>query len=226
MMIGGTRALLLQMLHPAALAGVWDHSVYSDDLLKRLRRTARFVVTTTYGDEQEARSALRQVRAVHRRIRGSLADGTAYSADDPDLLDWVHATGVTSFLAAWLRYAEPGMTAADQDLYLTEMAIAARALGAGRPPRTRCEAHARIGELRPNLRVTPRTHIVAEAVLRPGQLPLFCRPIHQLVRLSAIDLLPGWARELHGLEGATGSTTLVRMVTLSLTRMMPATWRF
>ena len=110
MMIGGVAALLLQMLHPAVLAGVWDHSRFRDDMLGRLRRTARFIAVTTYGDRAAANQAIAQVREVHDHIHGRLPDGTAYRANDPELLAWVHVTEATSFLAGWMRYGDPAMT--------------------------------------------------------------------------------------------------------------------
>src|SRR5579863_6461558 len=83
MMVGGVTALLLQMLHPAALAGVWDHSSFRDDMLGRLRRTARFIAVTTFGDRAAAEQAIARVREVHGHVRGVLPDGTPYSATDP-----------------------------------------------------------------------------------------------------------------------------------------------
>ena len=86
MMVGGIAALLTQMLHPKALAGVWDHSDVHDDMLGRLRRTARFIAVTTYGDRDAAEAAIAKVRRIHEQVHGKLPDGTAYRADDPHLL--------------------------------------------------------------------------------------------------------------------------------------------
>ena len=113
MMVGGISSLLLQMLHPAVLAGVWDHSNFRTDLHGRLRRTARFIALTTYGGREEALAVIERVRAIHDRVGGKLPDGTPYQANDPALLAWVHVTETTSFLAAWRRYAEPGISRAD-----------------------------------------------------------------------------------------------------------------
>jgi uncharacterized protein (DUF2236 family) len=142
MMVGGIAALLLQMLHPSVLAGVWDHSDFRHDMLGRLRRTARFIALTTYGSRDEADAAVERVRLVHERVRGSLPSGQAYGANDPHLLAWVHVTEATSFLDAWIRYGEPAMSAADQDRYFAEFARVAEMLGADPIPRTRREAHA------------------------------------------------------------------------------------
>ncbi len=122
MMVGGVAGLLLQMLHPAVLAGVWDHSNFRADMHGRLRRTARFIALTTYGGRAEAEAVIARVRGIHDQVRGVLPDGAPYAANDPSLLAWVHVTETTSFLSAWVRYAEPGMSAADQDRYFSEMA--------------------------------------------------------------------------------------------------------
>src|SRR5207237_10791125 len=90
MMMGGVAALLMQMLHPAALAGVWDHSNFRRDMQGRLRRTAQFIAGTTFGSTAHARQLIDRVRRIHARVDGVLEDGTPYTADDPEVLTWVH----------------------------------------------------------------------------------------------------------------------------------------
>ena len=140
MMVGGISGLLLQMLHPAVLAGVWDHSNFRSDMHGRLRRTVRFIALTTYGERNQAVAAIARVKEIHGRVSGVLPDGTPYYANDPAALAWVHVTEATSFLAAWVRYAEPGMSIADRNQYFTEMAQVARALGASPVPGSQAEA--------------------------------------------------------------------------------------
>src|SRR6185503_14517148 len=125
MMVGGIAALFLQMLHPGALAGVWDHSNFRQDMSGRLRRTARFIAGTTYGSTAEAGALIAHVGQIHDRVAGRLPDGTPYSANDPDLLTWVHVAEVSSFLAAYLRYKDPSFPPAEQDRYFAEVAIIA-----------------------------------------------------------------------------------------------------
>ena len=120
MMAGGIAALLLQMLHPGALGGVWDHSDVHSDMLGRLRRTARFIAVTTYGERDSALAAIAKVRQIHGQVRGMLADGTPYRADDPHMLSWVHVAGALMFLDGWRRYGDPGMSMTDQDRYLAQ----------------------------------------------------------------------------------------------------------
>ena len=104
MLVGGVRALLLQTLHPGAMAGVADHSSYREDPLGRLHRTGAFVGATTFGTTAEAEAAVEMVKAVHRRVVGTTPEGVPYTAADPRLLLWVHATEVDSFLRAHRRY--------------------------------------------------------------------------------------------------------------------------
>ncbi len=107
MMVGGVTALLLQMLHPAALAGVWDHSDFRRDMTGRLQRTATFLGGTSYGSTEQALSLIARVRSIHDRVHGTLPDGRPYSANDPDLLTWVHIAGTWSFLHSYMRSAAP-----------------------------------------------------------------------------------------------------------------------
>ena len=142
MMIGGVSGLLLQMLHPAVLAGVWDHSDFRSDMHGRLRRTAKFIAVTTYDHAEYGIAAIDRVRGIHDRIGGVLPDGTPYRVSDPALLAWVHVTEAISFLNGWIRYAEPDMPLADQDRYFVEMAVVAERLGADPVPRDRASAEA------------------------------------------------------------------------------------
>jgi uncharacterized protein (DUF2236 family) len=210
MMVGGIAALLLQMLHPSVLAGVWDHSDFRHDMLGRLRRTARFMALTTYGSRDEADAAIERVRLVHERVRGSLPSGQAYGANDPHLLAWVHVTEATSFLDAWIRYGEPAMSAADQDRYFAEFARVAEMLGADPIPRTRREAHALMSAMRYELCADERTREVARLVLesRPQAIPNMA--FQALIVRAAVDLLPYWARRMHRLRSTGPVKPLVR----------------
>src|SRR3954454_24417387 len=121
MLIGGMRALLVQALHPLAMAGVEQHSDYRADPWGRLQRTVECVMTTTYGTEEEARQAGRVVQAIHKRVRGTdPVTGKTYSAEDPDLLVRVHAVEVPSFLIAYRRYGSGRFTDHDADRYVAE----------------------------------------------------------------------------------------------------------
>jgi uncharacterized protein (DUF2236 family) len=210
MMIGGMSALLLQMLHPGVLAGVWDHSNFRRDMLGRLRRTAQFISGTTYGSTEQALALINRVRAVHDHVHGFLPDGTAYSANDPALLTWVHVTEVSSFLRAHLRYRDPGFPRSEQDRYFAETARIAYLLGAQSVPETSADAEAYLGAVRPELRADDRTREVAHVLLsrRSGNLAL--APFQSLTARAAIDLLPGWAARMHELPVHDAARPLVR----------------
>jgi uncharacterized protein (DUF2236 family) len=224
MMVGGISGLLLQMLHPAVLAGVWDHSNFREDLLGRLRRTARFIALTSYGGRDEAEAAIARVRAIHARISGTLPDGTPYRADDPRLLAWVHVTETVSALPGWVRYAEPRMGATDRNRYVAEMARIGEALGADPVPRSQIEAQRLIDAMRAELRVDSRTHEVASLVIGSRAHKPSAEPLHRLTMKAAIDLLPEWARQMHGFAGAGPLTPLVRMGTTGIARTLR--WAF
>ncbi len=202
MMVGGVSALLLQMLHPGALAGVWDHSNFRQDMLGRLRRTAQFVSGTTYGSTVQAERLIGRVRAIHDRVHGTLPDGTPYTANDPVLLTWVHVAEVSSFLAAFLRHRDPTFPGAAQDRYLAETAEIARRLGAAQVPASRAELGAYLTAVRPQLRYDDRTREVAAALLsQPAPKPALA-PFGKLMMQAGVDLLPDWAREMHRLGRA------------------------
>lgn len=224
MMVGGVAALLLQMLHPAVLAGVWDHSSFRGDMLGRLRRTARFIAVTSYAAREDAEAAIAKVRDVHTRVRGILPDGTHYAADDPGLLAWVHVTEAVSFLDAWIRYAEPGMKRADQDRYFAEFARIAEALGADPIPRSRAEADALIAAMRGALVADARTREVARLVLSQPAPSLAVKPFQALTFSAAVDLLPDWARRMHRLSGPGLATPAIRLGTGGIARTIR--WAF
>lgn len=224
MMVGGISSLLLQMLHPAVLAGVWDHSNFRTDLHGRLRRTARFIALTTYGGPEEARAVIARVRGIHAQVRGTLPDGTEYWANDPALLAWVHVTETTSFLSAWRRYVEPRMPLADQDRYFAEMAQVAEGLGAAPVPRDRAAAQRLIASYRPQLRSDARTREVRRFLLKLASTDPVAAPLHALGNQAAIDLLPDWARGMHGLSNPVLGRPLLRAGTLGVARAVR--WAF
>lgn len=224
MMVGGVSGLMLQMLHPAVLAGVWDHSNFRADMHGRLRRTARFIALTTYGGREEAEAIIARVRRIHDQVRGVLPNGTPYEANDPALLAWVHVTETTSFLNAWMRYAQPGMTMAEQDRYFAEMAQVAVGLGADPVPRSRAEAEHLLQAMRPGLLCDARTREVAHIVMTRRAASRMAEPLQALTMQAGVDLLPGWARRMHGLHNPVLGRPLVRAGTLGIAQTLR--WAF
>jgi uncharacterized protein (DUF2236 family) len=200
MMVGGIAALLTQMLHPKALAGVWDHSDVHDDMLGRLRRTARFIAVTTFGHRDKAEAAIARVKAIHEQVRGTLPDGAEYRATDPWLLAWVHVAGAINFLDGWRRYAEPRMSRADQDTYFAESGEIARLLDADPVPRTRSEAERLIQDFLHELHADGRTRAFRDLVLKASAPSIREAPVQLLLMNAAVDLMPAFAREMHALS--------------------------
>ena len=223
MMVGGIAALLTQMLHPKALAGVWDHSNVADDQLGRLRRTARFIAITTYGHRHSALEAIAKVKAIHEKVGGTLTDGTEYRATDPWLLSWVHVAGAVNSLDAWRRYGEPAMSRADQDRYFAESGDIARLLDADPVPRTRAQAEALIAEFRAELSADARTRAFRDMILNAPARSLAEGSVQTLLRTAAVDLMPDFARTMHGLP-APLSPPVVRGATSGLARTLR--WAF
>jgi uncharacterized protein (DUF2236 family) len=216
MMVGGISGLLLEMLHPAALAGVWDHSNFRRDMVGRLRRTARFLALTTYAERQEAEAAIARVNRIHAAVKGTLPDGTPYRADDPHLLAWIHVAGALSFLNARIRFAEPGMSRRDQDAYFAEVADVARRLGADPVPESRDAAERLVEQFRSELECNERSREVAQIILNPPARSLRALPVQRLMAQAAIDLLPRWARTMHGLDASVLARPAVDAATFGL----------
>ncbi|MEQ8843085.1 MAG: oxygenase MpaB family protein [Acidimicrobiales bacterium] len=193
MVIGGLRALLLQTMHPLAMAGVADHSDYRNDPLGRLHRTGGFVGTTTFGTTDEAERAIRVVRKVHERVTGTAPDGRPYAATDPHLLLFVHCTEVDSFLRARQRYGATALSSGDGDRYVEEMAVVAEKLGVRRAPRSRDELRAVLDGYRSEHHIGSQARDTVRFLAWPP-LPLATRPAYALVFAAAVSMLPRDAR--------------------------------
>ncbi|MDQ1424050.1 MAG: hypothetical protein QOD72_1548 [Acidimicrobiaceae bacterium] len=198
MFVGGLRALLFQSLHPLAMAGVALHSDYRSDPWGRLQRTASFLTATTYGPADQAEAACRRVRAVHQRVRGVAPDGRPYSANDPELLRWVHLAEVDSFLTTYQYYGGNELDAADRDAYVADMAVVADHLGVPGVPTTVDELRVQLAEYQSELYATPDALEAARFLLAPP-LPLVARAPYALVGAAAVATLPWWARLSLGL---------------------------
>ncbi|KYK13468.1 MULTISPECIES: oxygenase MpaB family protein [Streptomyces] len=196
MFIGGISALLLQSLHPLAMAAVAAHSGYRGDPWGRLQRTSTFLAVTTYGTAEDAQRAVDQVRAIHQRIRGRTAEGLTYHAADPHLLGWVHAAETDSFLRAHQRYGAHPLDAVGCDAYVADTARVAEALGVIDPPRDRRALSRRLSAYRPELRATAEAAAAARFLLLQPPIPLVARPFYAGLAANGVAVLPYWARSL------------------------------
>ncbi|MGW6917141.1 oxygenase MpaB family protein [Kitasatospora sp. NPDC054939] len=194
MFAGGLRALLLQSLHPLAMAAVAGHSGFRGDPWGRLQRTSTFLAVTTFGTAADAQQAVDRVRAVHERIRGTAPDGRPYRASDPHLLGWIHAAEVDSFLRAHQIYGAEPLDGPGCDAYLADTARIGRALGVADPPRDRAALAARLHAYRPELAAGPEALDTARFLLLHPPLPLPTRPAYGLLAAAAVAMLPHWAR--------------------------------
>jgi uncharacterized protein (DUF2236 family) len=200
MLIGGVSALLLQMLHPLAMAGVAEHSGYREDPLGRLRRTAAFVAATTFGTTADAEAAIAQVQRVHRRVKGTAPDGRPYSADDPELVTFIHVAEVSSFLASARRYGPVPLTPGQCDRYYEEVAPVAYALGATWAPRSVDEVQSYLLRVRPDLYAGPQARAARDWLVRGVARRPTERAVYSLVLAASVGVLPDWARRELGLS--------------------------
>jgi uncharacterized protein (DUF2236 family) len=200
--IAGLRALLLQALHPLAMAGVDQHSDWRQDPVGRLAATTAYTTTVTFGERAAVERAANRVRRIHERVTGTdTVTGRPYAAGDPALLLWVHAALVDSAIVATDLFGS-GLSAADADRYVAEMAIAAELLGvpADQVPRSTAELAAYLGRTQPELLRTPAAgESMAYLLDPPGRDPDIAE-IWQDVRAGAVASLPAWARDLYGYE--------------------------
>ena len=194
MFIGGMRALLLQSLHPLAMAGVAQHSDYRNDPWGRLQRTADFLAATSFGPDHVAQQAVDRVKSVHERVTGTASDGRAYAANDPHLLRWVHVAEVDSFLRAHQEYGENPLAPAECDEYVADMALIASKLGVPAPPRSVRGLRDQLAMFRHELRGTPESNDVVRYLLLEPPLPAAARVPYSLIGAAAVAILPAWAR--------------------------------
>ncbi|QMV62454.1 oxygenase MpaB family protein [Pseudomonas berkeleyensis] len=210
MMVGGVSALLLQMLHPLALAGVWDHSTFRQDMLGRLRRTSLFIAGTTYGGAHDAEQLIEKVRTIHLQVVGHAPDGRPYAASDPELLTWVHVSEVSQFLAGYLRYVDPHLPVSEQDRYYREVALIAERLGAQDVPKSRQAIEAYLERMRSQLLCDERTREVVRLLYAAPMPSILAKPFGSLVMQAGVDLLPDWASDLLGEHQAAWRRPLIR----------------
>lgn len=199
-LVGGVRALLVQALHPAALAGVMQHSRFEEDALGRLAGTARWITVTTFGDTSAADRECARVRGIHRKVRGTFAlDRTdvPYSASDPELLRWVHIAFTDSFLTAYRIWGQDEIPGGE-DAYVREWAMAAEMVGVNNPPQTVADLTAELTCYSPDLRGTELTAKTVDFIRNPP-LPILSRPSYQVLFAGAVASLSDSERKLLGL---------------------------
>ena len=203
MALGGLRALMLQSVHPLAMAGVAQHSSYRSDPWGRLFRTADYVATMTYGTMDEVRAAAARVRRVHEGLHGVEPEsGRAYRVEDPALLLWVHCAEVDSFLSAYKRFGG-SLRRGEADAYVAEQVRAAALIGipAEDVPASEGQLRAYFRSVRPSLRSTAESRAALWFLFNPP-MPLPARPAWLTLTSLAFATLPRWARRRFGWAAA------------------------
>lgn len=223
LIIGGVESLLIQTLHPPTMAGVADHSAYESDPFGRLHRTARFVGTTTFGSADDAHRAVSRVRAIHERVEGTTPDGTPYRANDPHNLLWVHATEVDGFLRAFRRYGSVGITDAEADQYVAEMAVVGEAMGVENAPRSVVSLEDVLESYVPELRFGRQARKAMRFLLFPPQ-SWVARGPYAIVLSAATALLPNWARRKLWLPPALPPVDALLVAPAARTLMKTLNW--
>jgi uncharacterized protein (DUF2236 family) len=198
--VAGLRSLLVQALHPLAMAGVDQHSGWRRDPVGRLAATSAYLATVTFGERAAAERAAARVRRIHDHVRGvDTVTGRRYEAGDPALLLWVHVALVQSGLAAGWAFGTP-LSAADSDRYVAEMMVAAELAGVPRAlvPASVAELDRYVASVRPELRCTPAAAESIAYLLDPPGLDEEVAGFWQDIRDGAMAVLPQWARQMYG----------------------------
>jgi uncharacterized protein (DUF2236 family) len=197
--LAGMRSLMVQALHPLAMAGVAQHSTWKQDPFGRLAATSSYLLTTTYGDTESALEAAAWVRRVHVHVRGTDPEtGLAYSAEDPALLLWVHAGMVDSVVDVVQRYGR-ALHPGDADGYVGEMVRFAEIVGVPREEvPTTVESLRRYLESVELRRATPAAKEAIGIVLDPPDVDAETRDLWHDLAQVAVGTLPQWALDMYG----------------------------
>jgi uncharacterized protein (DUF2236 family) len=201
--IGGTAAVILELADPAVRAGVWGHSSFRMNPIGRLQRTGLAAMVTVYGARSTAESMIRRIVRMHDSVQGTTEQGIHYSANDPRLLTWVHATALYGFAAAYDRYAR-SLQGADFDRFYGEGEAAAHLYGAAAAPRSRAEMQALLQSVSPLLTASPIVFEFVNIMSATPALPPGLRWMQRILVRAAVDLVPSWIRMRLGLGDAYG----------------------
>jgi uncharacterized protein (DUF2236 family) len=198
--IGGVTAVIMELAEPRVRSGVWEHTTFRVDPIRRLRRTGLAAMVTIYGARSTAEAAIARIRRMHDAVAGTTPRGEAYYASDPELLNWVQATAAYGFLQAYHAYVQP-LSLIERDRYYAEGVPAACLYGATNVPVSEAELEMLF---RATARWLERSGIVFEflSIMRSAPiLPLLLRPVQHLLVRAAVDLVPRWAQKILELEG-------------------------
>lgn len=186
---GGIAAVILELAEPAVRAGVWDHSTFKVDPIQRMVNTGAAAMAVTYGSKKAAQMTFDRVTRMHERVTGTTHEGKAYEAMDPDLLTWVHVTAAWGFLQAYIRYADPKMSRADQDRYYREGASKGYGFGAKWVPTSADDVDTYMAEKVTGLYVNDTVQEFLKIVGDATPMGKAARPLQRLLTQAGVDLL-------------------------------------
>lgn len=212
MFVGGIRSLLLQSLHPLAMAGVEDHSDYRSDPWMRVSNTSFFIAQTTFGTIDNAHRLIEAIRIMHDRVVGTAADGRPYAASDPHLLLWVHVAEIETFLTCYQTFSPARLSPSEADTYVEQTAHVARLLGVLDPPLTVRDLHEVIEAYRPELELTDAARRAADFLLHEPPVAGPETIGYRLLASAAVRTLQPWARDMLGIRTLPLPDRLVRRV--------------
>jgi uncharacterized protein (DUF2236 family) len=198
--IGGVTAVIMELAEPRVRTGVWEHTTFRRNPIRRLGRTGLVAMVTIYGARSTAEAMIARVRRMHDVVAGTTASGEPYCANDPELLTWVQGTAAYGFLQAYHAYVQP-LSSIERDRYYAEGVAAACLYGATRVPASEAELDMMLRAMASRLE---RSDVVFEflAIMRSAPiLPLLLRPAQHLLVRAAVDLTPRWAQRILGLDG-------------------------
>lgn len=199
--VGGVAAVILELAEPRVRAGVWEHTLFRQDPLQRIRRTGLSAMMTVYGARSRTEKMIARVNSMHARVHGVTEDGVPYRADDPELLTWVHATASFGFLEAYDTWVRTLDDIARGRFYIEGIA-SSRLYGAPGIPTTQQELDLLFVTMRDRLQPSCVIFEFLDIVRRVRLLPRPLGRIQAWLVKAAIDILPPWIRERLGLGGA------------------------
>lgn len=200
LIVGGTAAILMEVLHPSVMAGVFTQSSYRTQPLRRARNTLGYVLRTTFGSTRAATDVIERVKKIHSMVGGRRADGIAYQALDPELIAWVHICISWAVMRAFETTNRP-LSVAEKNCYLTEQAVIGRMGGAAWVPGTVAELDAYVERMRPLMAMNDQTsEFIAFLEGRVGEPEVGARErFDRYVGIRAsMSLMPEWARRITG----------------------------
>ena len=200
LVLGGTAAILMEVLHPSVMDGVFTQSAYRTDTLRRARNTLGYVLRTTFGSTPAATREIERVRGMHARVSGTRADGVDYRALDPELIAWVHTCIPWAVMSAFEHTQRP-LETEEKDRYLREQAVIGRLGGADRVPETVAELDAYVEAMRPQLAMNAQTSEFLgflEGRVDAGPVGRWERIDRWAAVRASMGLMPVWARRLSG----------------------------